>query len=156
MVWSTSSTRPSGDVNSGNILGSVRIDGRRHGGSRRCVARPRGNGSARHPLHRGDQLHPAVRRPGQRARRSATTRSRPLDFALLLHQLHDDASLAWHDLCNDPAGTGNSNCNPNPPNVAAASQTLIQQLASTTATDIHNAAHAVVTAVAVGTNSMTS
>ena len=38
--------------------------------------------------------------------------------------LSDSADLGWHDLCNDPAGTGNTNCNPNPPNVGAASQSI--------------------------------
>src|SRR5580765_1973558 len=74
----------------------------------------------------------------------------PLDFALPSHQLRDDASLSWHDVCNDPAGTGNTNCNPNPPNAGAASLSLIQQLASSTTTDIHNAAHQTVTTVAAG------
>ena len=75
----------------------------------------------------------------------------PGDFNLPGHNLRDDATLGWNDLCNDPAGTGNTNCNPNPPDVGAASLSLIQKLNSSTATDIHNAAHAVVTAVAVGT-----
>ena len=74
-----------------------------------------------------------------------------LDFTLPNHQLRDDVFLTWGDLCNDPAGTGNSNCDPTPPDVGASSLSLIQQLNSSTATDIHNAAHAVVTAVAVGT-----
>ena len=75
----------------------------------------------------------------------------PGDFNLPGHNLRDDAALGWNDLCNDPAGTGNTNCNANPPDVGAASLSLIQKLNSSTATDIHNAAHAVVTAVAVGT-----
>ena len=29
-----------------------------------------------------------------------------LDFALPNHQLRDEAFLTWHDLCDDPAGTG--------------------------------------------------
>ena len=74
-----------------------------------------------------------------------------LDFTLPNHQLRDDAFLSWHDTCNDPAGTGNQNCDPNPPDVGASSLSLVQQLVSSTATDIHNAAHAVVTTVAVGT-----
>ena len=39
----------------------------------------------------------------------------PLDFTLPNHQLRDDAALTWDDLCNDPAGTGNQNCDPKPP-----------------------------------------
>ena len=30
----------------------------------------------------------------------------PDDFTLPGHELTDDAALGWHDLCNDPAGTG--------------------------------------------------
>ena len=36
------------------------------------------------------------------------------DFGLPGHVLTDSAELTWHDLCNDPAGTGNSNCVPEP------------------------------------------
>src|SRR5580765_514463 len=72
------------------------------------------------------------------------------DFALPLHRLLDDASLAWADLCNDPAGTGNTNCNADPPNAAAGSSSLITQLPSSTATTIHNAAHGPVTVVEAG------
>src|SRR5215217_5129682 len=32
------------------------------------------------------------------------------DFTLTDHKLKDDASLGWNDLCDDPAGTLNSNC----------------------------------------------
>ena len=60
-------------------------------------------------------------------------------------------NLTWHDLCNDPTNTGNSNCATNPPTVAAASQTLVTQLTATTTTDIHNAAHQIVTVVPAGT-----
>jgi len=72
------------------------------------------------------------------------------DFNLAGHVLTDSANLTWHDTCNDPAGTGNSNCVPNPPNVGAGSQTLVIGLTPTVTTQIHNAAHAVVTAVAAG------
>src|SRR4051812_44827117 len=73
-----------------------------------------------------------------------------VDFNLAGHILSDEVSLGWHDLCNDPAKTGNSNCNPDPPTVGAASQTVITQIPSTTATTIHNAAHAAVTTVPAG------
>src|SRR5580765_2591707 len=73
------------------------------------------------------------------------------DFALPNHQLKDDGLLGWHDVCNDPAGTGNSNCNPNPPVVGAASLSAITQLPSQTATEIHNAQHQAVTTVVAGT-----
>jgi hypothetical protein len=73
------------------------------------------------------------------------------DFGLPGHILQDSASLNWNDLCNDPAGTGNTNCNPNPPpNVGATSESLLTPLTSSTATTIHDAAHNPVTAVAVG------
>jgi len=39
----------------------------------------------------------------------------PADFNLPGNVLTDSASVSWHDLCDDPAGTGNSNCSPNPP-----------------------------------------
>jgi hypothetical protein len=73
------------------------------------------------------------------------------DFNLPGHVLTDSAELTWHDLCNDPGGTGNSNCVNNPPVSGAGSQTLVNGLPSTTATTIHNAAHGAVTTVAVGT-----
>ena len=73
------------------------------------------------------------------------------DFALPGHLLSDSADLTWHDNCDDPLHTGNSNCVSAPPTVGAGSQTVVTALTSTTATTIHNAAHQAVTAVAVGT-----
>src|SRR5262249_34682740 len=73
------------------------------------------------------------------------------DFGLPNHRLFDDAVLTWQDTCNDPANTQNTNCNPTPPVAGAGSSSLITQLSSSTATAIHNAAHAVVTSVAAGT-----
>ena len=72
------------------------------------------------------------------------------DFGLPGHSLTDTASLTWHDLCDDPLGTGDTNCVANPPDATAQSQTTVQQLASSTATQIHNAAHQVVTSAAPG------
>jgi hypothetical protein len=69
------------------------------------------------------------------------------DFGLAGHNLRDDAALGWHDLCDHPSG----NCNPNPPDSAAASLSLITKLTSSTATAIHNASHQTVMAVGVGT-----
>ena len=63
------------------------------------------------------------------------------DFGLPGHTLTDTASLTWHDLCDDPLGTGDTNCVANPPDVSAQSSTTVQQLGSSTATQIHNAAH---------------
>jgi hypothetical protein len=64
--------------------------------------------------------------------------------------LRDDANLSWHDLCDDPAHTGDTNCNPNPPAVGASSQAVLQQRASSTATTIHDAGHNPVTVVESG------
>ena len=74
------------------------------------------------------------------------------DFNLAGHKLTDAVNLTWHDLCNDPTNTGNSNCATNPPTVAAASQTVVtQQSPRRRRRDIHNAAHQIVTAVPAGT-----
>ena len=134
-----------GDVNSGNIIGSVRINA---DGGATCTATG-GDGSIGNPYTGVSEcslpfngrvvIQPFTHYTVQAA-----------DFALPNHQLRDDVSLGWHDLCNDPAGTGNTNCNPNPPNNGASSLALIQQLGSSTATDIHNAAHQVVTSVPLG------
>jgi hypothetical protein len=51
----------------------------------------------------------------------------PGDFSLAGHALRDSASLTWHDVCDDPAGTGDTNCFPNPPSAGAASQTIVRQ-----------------------------
>jgi hypothetical protein len=74
----------------------------------------------------------------------------PADFALPGSQLTDSSDLAWHDLCDDPAHTGDTNCNPNPPTNGAASASLIVQRPSTTATTIENGANAAVTTVEAG------
>jgi uncharacterized repeat protein (TIGR01451 family) len=71
----------------------------------------------------------------------------PGDWNLPAHTLTDSVSLAWHDLCD---GTPTSNCNANPADTTTVGQSLLQQLQSSTATDIHNAAHQVVTAVSAG------
>jgi hypothetical protein len=49
------------------------------------------------------------------------------DFGLPSHQLTDDASLAWNDLCDGPLNSNPSNCNPNPPDVGAGSATTVNQ-----------------------------
>jgi len=82
------------------------------------------------------------------------------DFNLPDHALGDAVAVGWHDLCNglafpDPPNPGGNtpgagNCNPDPPVSGAASQTIVTQVPSTTATTIHNAAHAPVTVVAAG------
>ena len=124
-----------GDVNSGNILGSTQVtittlatSGPPSGAS--CVAAS-GNGvfptpytgvtSCTLPFGSRVNILPFSHYTVQAG-----------DIGLPGHNLRDDASLSWHDLCNDPAGTGNQNCNPNPPDVGAASLSLITQLPSTT------------------------
>jgi len=72
------------------------------------------------------------------------------DFTLSGHTLTDTAALTWHDLCDDPAGTGDTNCVANPPDVTAESSTTVQQLGSSTATQIHDSGHNVVTSAAAG------
>src|SRR5262249_49348461 len=73
------------------------------------------------------------------------------DFNLPLHKLTDDGTLTWGDNCDDPAATGNTNCNPTPPPVGAGSSALINNPTTNTTTAIHDAAHATVTTVEVGT-----
>src|SRR5580765_1957823 len=75
----------------------------------------------------------------------------PADFAGA-NPLTDDASLKWNDTCDHSPAP--SNCNPNPPNVGAASQSVLARRASTTATTIHNAAHGAVTVVSAGASSI--
>ena len=67
----------------------------------------------------------------------------PGDFALPDHQLRDDAALTWHDLCNDPAQRGTRTATRTRRCGRRRPVELITPLASTTATTIHNAAHAV-------------
>jgi hypothetical protein len=69
------------------------------------------------------------------------------DFTGPGSQLTDSSDLAWHDLCDDPAHTGDTNCNPNPPTNGAASASLLLQRASQTSTTIHDAGHNPVTVV---------
>lgn len=73
------------------------------------------------------------------------------DYGLPNHALPDSATLTWGDLCDDPAGTGNSNCVHTPQTNASASQSIVTKFPSFTTTTIHNAAHGPVTAVVAGT-----
>src|SRR5215212_7665353 len=134
----------SGDQTTGNILGTVSITttttatGPTQSGAT-CTASG-GNGTAATPY---TGVTSCTLPFGGRVNVLSTSHYtvQAGDFALSLDQLKDDATLGWRDLCNDPALTGNTNCNPNPPNVTAASLTVVQQLPSQTATEIHNAAH---------------
>ena len=69
------------------------------------------------------------------------------DFNLPNHQLADTATLNWNNTCTAPS----PNCTTDTQENTAGASAVVQKLPSATATDIHNAAHAVVTAVAVGT-----
>ncbi len=62
----------------------------------------------------------------------------PLDFNKPSHALTNDVQAGWNDVCNDPQNQGVTNCNPNPPPVSAAGQTIVEQLPSTTDTTIHS------------------
>ena len=78
----------------------------------------------------------------------------PLDYNIVgppAHTLSDSATVTWNDLCDDTAHTGNSNCVTAAQQNGAGSQSLINQLPSSTTTAIHNAGHTVVTSVPVGT-----
>jgi hypothetical protein len=96
-----------------------------------------------------DELHLAVRLADRRAVVLFYTVA-AADFNLAGHGLMDAAELTWQDLCDDPAGTGDTNCVPSPSTVGAASQSFIVQLPSLTTTVIHNAAHGAVGVVAAG------
>ena len=69
------------------------------------------------------------------------------DFNLPNHQLTDTATLNWNNTC---ARIRSHDCTTDPQTATAGASALVQKLASSTATDIHNAAHQVVTAVAAG------
>jgi hypothetical protein len=152
----------SGDVNSGNIIGSVQI---------KTTTAPGNNipSGATCAAAAGDGVNvpytgvtsctlPFGSRVNVLSFSHYTVQA--ADFALPGHALTDDAALGWHDLCDGlafpnpnpppPALPGGGNCNPNPPNVGSASQSIINALASSTDTTIHNAAHGAVTVVEAG------
>src|SRR5262249_44845634 len=63
------------------------------------------------------------------------------------HLLADQAAATWQDLCT----SGAPNCPIGDQTITTGSSTTVQKLNSQTATQIHNAAHATVTTVGVGT-----
>jgi len=139
----------SGDKPSGNVFTSLRfVIG---AGSPTCVGGT-GNGSAATPFTGATScILPFGSRLNVQSFSFYTVMAD--DFGLPGHALTDSAQLTWHDLCNDPLQTHNSNCPLGAAILAGAgSQTIVSGLPSTTSTTIHNAAHAAVTAVAVGTN----
>src|SRR5215208_6717807 len=134
-----------GNVSSGNILSSV---GLVLSGGATCIGGA-GAGTIASPYVGATECTlPSGARIDVRPTSHYTVQA--ADFGLSGHQLKDDVSIGWHDLCDDLAGTGNSNCNANPPNVNASSLTVVQQLAATVTTVIHNPAHQVVTSVEAG------
>src|SRR5829696_802254 len=118
----------SGDVNSGNIIGAVQIT---VANGATCAAAA-GNGTAATPYTGVTSCTlPFTGRVNVLSFSHYTVQAS--DFALPNHELKDEATLGWHDLCDDPAGTGNSNCDTNPPpKVGAASLSVILQLVSST------------------------
>ena len=122
----------SGDVNSKNFLSAASIDNA--GTSATCSGSSlSGTGSAGNPwvgatsctLPFGSRLN---------VHNFAFYEVKPADLNLPNSTLTDAASLDWRDTCNDPADTGNSNCNSNPPNVSAASQSHVLPGEATTTT----------------------
>jgi hypothetical protein len=69
------------------------------------------------------------------------------DFGLPSHTLTDTASLTWHNTCTSPGDS----CTTADQTQPALGSALVQQLSSTTTTQIHNSSHQVVTSVPVGT-----
>jgi hypothetical protein len=67
--------------------------------------------------------------------------------------LTDAATLNWFDVCDGTAaggGPGSGNCSQVQPTVSAGSSTTVEQLTATVTTQIHDAAHQVVTVVGSG------
>src|SRR5215208_8023100 len=70
------------------------------------------------------------------------------DFNLPLNRLTDTATVNWNNTCvSDP----DLDCTTGPQSASAGASALVLKLPTTTATDIHNAAHQVVTVVEAGT-----
>src|SRR4051812_21686617 len=133
----------SGDVNSGNILGALQLIAT---GGATCSG---GTGS-------GTAADPYIGSTSCTLPFAATLTSnfhsfytvQPGDAALPDHKLTDTASLSWHNTCTAP---GIENCTTGNQTATAGSSSVVNQLPSSTATDIHNAAHQAVTVVAAGT-----
>ena len=137
-----------GDVSSGNVLGSLQLVATT--GSPTCTG---GSGS-------GTTANPWVGVTSCTLPFGASIDSQEFAFYTVQsadygqpgHTLGDTASLTWHDQCNDPAGTGNSNCVADPADATAESHTTVARLQSTATTAIHNPGHATVTTVEAGTS----
>jgi hypothetical protein len=111
----------SGDVVSGNIFGSLKLD---NGGTSATCTAAGGSGSAANPWHGATVCTLPF---GSRIDVQSTSHYTVAagDYALPNHRLTDDALLGWNDKCDDPADTGNSNCNMNPPTEGAGSSAIV-------------------------------
>jgi len=135
----------SGDVSSGNILGTVQITVT---GGASCAAAS-GDGSPATPYTGVTECTlPFGGRVNVLTFSHYTVK--PGDFGLPSHQLKDNVRVGWNDLCDDPADTNNTNCDTTPPDATASSLAVVQKLASSTATEIHDADHEAVTQVSAG------
>jgi hypothetical protein len=116
-----------GDVLSGNIFNSLKLDS---GGST-ATCNGVGAGTAGNPWHGATSCTlPFGSRINVQSTSHYTVQAG--DYDLPNHKLTDSALLGWHDLCNDPADTGNSNCNPNPPPNGAASSAIVHAVVTVT------------------------
>lgn len=133
----------SGDVNSGNILGALELT---VSGGATCSGGS-GTGTAGDPYIGATSCTLPFGSTIETNFHSFYT-VQPADYQLPNHVLTDTASLNWHNTCT---AVGIQNCTTDPQTQTAGSSSSINKLASSTASDIHNAAHSVVTAVQVGT-----
>jgi len=135
----------SGDVNSGNVLGSLQLI---FTGPVVCIG---GSGA-------GTVASPYVGATSCTLPFGSSILTndfsfytvQPGDFGLANHKLTDTATLSWFDTC-DIGATPPSNCSTTPQTATAGSSADVLQLATSTATDIHNGQHQTVTTVAAGT-----
>jgi hypothetical protein len=133
-----------GAVNSGNVLGSLQLV---FSGPTVSCTGGSGAGTSGSPYVGATQCTLPFGTSIQTNSFSHYT-VQPGDFALPGHSLTDSATLGWNNTCTSPTV---QNCTTGPQQASAGSATTVQQNPSTTTTQIHNPAHQVVTAVAVGT-----
>jgi uncharacterized repeat protein (TIGR01451 family) len=115
-----------GDVNSGNILSQVYLVS--EGGATCTGPGMTGDGSAASPYHGATMcLLPFGSTLTVQDFSYYTTTQADYDN-LPGHHLPDSATLTFTDQCDDPTNIGYPNCNPNPQQTGAGSQTLLVQL----------------------------
>src|SRR5262245_17215446 len=141
--------QPGGDVSSGNILGTSKLDNcsTKEGACTQTEAKCEGKGltgvgTRAEPWQNVEMCTlPFGSRVNVESSSQYTVKI--ADFEQLeKHILKDTAELEWKDTCNDPKKSGDTNCNPDPPpNNGGTSATLVEPVHSKTATKIHNAAH---------------